>query len=131
MKPQDAVDLIEDAGGKIDGITLLPDKHCFATASFDLPKDHWIYNKEHGPPPMALRMGNGRDRQLMAELIRQAGKYAYLATGISGDEDHDPDAFLKNLVIALLGYWTEDGTSGESSEDPDPLPPLFKGMKSG
>ena len=59
-------------------------------------------------PPAPLRMGVSKLRSELAESIRDAGKYAYLSTGI-GDVDHDPDAFLQNLVVGLLGYWTSDG----------------------
>ncbi len=101
-----------------DGITVLPDGSAFCVASFDLPQDHWCYDKDHGPAPMPLRVGTDDPRRVkLAEKIREAGRYAYLATGM-GDEDHDPDAYLQNLVCALLGFWTPDGLTGDDWDNP-------------
>lgn len=113
--PKDVKDLIEGAGGTVEEISgPLPDGSGFATASFPLPDDHWIYGKTPLNPPAPLRMGTGPLRDALAHEIREAGKYAYLAAEMS-DDGHDPDAFLQNLVVGLLGYWTEHGYSN----DPD------------
>ena len=144
-------DLIESAGGKVTDGAVLPDGSGFMTASFPLPKDHWIYgdrtceNKGFEYPPMVFRMGSKQEitigvgsavssrpfpsvsltREEMAERIRQAGKYAIRAATLKGkDMDFDPDAMLQNLVVGFLGYWTEDGLSREDSwaNPPEPHP---------
>ncbi len=38
-------------------VTVLPDGSAFATASWPLPKTHWLYAEGHNVPPMPLRMG--------------------------------------------------------------------------
>ena len=100
-----------------------------------LPKDHWslVDDGEYDPPPMLLKMGAseaiqyqiGRqaacslNKREFAELIRGCGKYAYRAATMKGKEpDLDPDALLQNLVVAFLGYWTEDGLSGDDFANP-------------
>lgn len=113
-----------------DNATILPDGSAFAVMSFPLPADHWLYQKDAEgftpPPPMPLRMGVGNARDDMAEKVRAAARYAVKASTMNGqDDDFDPDAMVQNFVVGLLGYWTEDGTSGDSWGDPDPLPPLY------
>lgn len=111
--------------------TILPDGSAFFTASFPLPEDHWLYKTDKGgfaPPPMPLRMASGPARDEMAAKVRAAARYAVKAsTGNGKEPDFDPDALVQNMIVGLLGYWSEDGTSGETWGDPDPLPPLFQG----
>lgn len=92
--------------------TLLPDGSAFGIMSLPLPKDHWIY-KETGEPPMPFRMGTSdSQRKEWVEKIREAGQWAVKASTMSGKEmDFDPDAMLQNLIVGMLGYWTEDGQS--------------------
>ena len=79
---------------------------------------------------MPLRMGAGEARGSVAEGVRAAARYAIKASTANGREaDFDPDAMVQNFVVGLLGYWTEDGTSGESWGNPSPLPPLFTPTK--
>lgn len=104
MKPEDVKNLIESAGGTVNEAGSLPDGSGFMTASFPLPKSHWAYQPT-GEPPMPFRIGAGPLRNLVAEQIREAGKYAYKASTMSGrEQDLDPDALLQNLVVGLLGY---------------------------
>lgn len=89
--------------------TILPDGSGFTTVSMPLPKTHWIY-KPCGEPPAPWRVGEGEQRIALAKDIWDAGKWAVKGATMSGkDEDFDPDALVQNLVVGLLGYWTEDG----------------------
>lgn len=128
--------------GTIKEVGILPDGSGFATMSMALPENHWIYGKElngeYEAPPMFFKMGaeeiaymgssrNGRSamipatmtKQEFAEKIREAGKYAVRSSTMNGKEmDFDPDALLQNLVVAFLGYWTDDGLSGDDWANP-------------
>lgn len=89
--------------------TILPDGSAFSTASFPLPKTHWIYEPT-GEPPAPWRIGVGKERDQLAEDIRAATKHAVRGATMSGkEEDFDPDALMQNMIVGLLGYWTEDG----------------------
>lgn len=87
------------------------------------------------PPPMPFRMGKDEHavvavqregspvpdimtRQEFAEKIRTAGRYALRASTMKGREDYDPDALIQNLVVGMLGYWTENGLSGDEWSNP-------------
>ena len=88
----------------------LPDGSGVLLASFPLPKDHWIYTEGHNEPPMPMRIGLGAKRNELADQIRAATRYAVRASTMNGTEmDFDPDAMVQNMVVGLLGYWTEDG----------------------
>lgn len=117
-------------GAQISGVTLLRDGSGFFTASFPLPKDHWIYSKPgdgYLVPPMPLRMGGDNPaRAIMTDHVRAAGKYAVKAATINGTEvDFDPDAMLQNLVVGMLGYHTPDGLSEDAWCNPNPVPAPF------
>lgn len=86
------------------------DGPAFALASMPLPKDHWIYEPT-GEPPMPFRVGLGPDRGRRAEQIREAVKYAVRAATMNGTARSDPAALMQNMIVGLLGYWTEDGRS--------------------
>jgi hypothetical protein len=141
MDHKDVKDLIEGAGGKVEEFgPVLPDGSSFAIGSFPLPADHWstVDPEKSNVPPMPFRMGIndytaigncpskdepprqiGMTRQDFADKIWAAGKYAYRASTMNGrDTDLDPDALLQNLVVGLLGYWTEDGYSGDDWANP-------------
>lgn len=117
--------LVSDLGGEIKEFGRLPDGSGFATSSFPLPKDHWLFKEEFNVPPMPFRLGTeagvvlNRNRQMWADAIRQAGKYAIRASTINGKEmDFDPDAMLQNFVVGMLGYWTPDGFSSDEWANP-------------
>lgn len=119
--------LIEEAGGQVGEITRLPDGSSYAVVSFELPSDHWLTAEGANVPPMPLRMANGPARQAMAEKVQTAARYAVRASTRNGaEEDFDPDAMVQNMVVGLLGYWTEDGASMDPWENPEPLPVLFE-----
>ncbi len=93
--------------------------HAFATMSMPLPKTHWIYQKDDTPAKL--------NRRQFEKAIRAAGKYAVRCATMNGTEmDFDPDALLQNLVVGMLGYWTETGltTDPEDSAWCDPQAPF-------
>jgi hypothetical protein len=124
--PEQVKDLIESAGGKVDSMTVFSDGHGCATASFPLPKNHWLYeDKGFNVPPMPFRCGVNESycarltRDEWAEKINEAGKYAVRCATMNGKEqDFDPDALLQNLVVGFLGYWTENGLSSDDFANP-------------
>jgi hypothetical protein len=135
MKTEEVVEMVEQCGGKVDEIGALPDGSGFATASFPLRKDHWLYQPGYNVPPMPMRVGTGPARDKLAEQISAAARYAVRATTMNGAEkDYDPDAWVQNMIVGLLGYWTQDGLSSDLSWAnpdviPDPFPPDKKETK--
>jgi hypothetical protein len=122
-------ELAEACGGTIESADTLPDGSGFATMSLPLPETHWIYETTKDgwslPPPMVFRMASGLARQRMAEKIWEAGRYAVRGATMNGKAmDFDPDALVQNLVVAMLGYHTEDGLTSDTWANPDPVPPL-------
>lgn len=119
-------------GLKMSDTQVLPDGSGFFIASFPLPQDHWIYQADkdgfNSPPPMPFRMGSSDPRRkAFTNAVRAAAKYAVQASTMRGKEtDFDPDAMVQNFVVAMLGYHTDDGLSGESFGNPDPIPPIFE-----
>ena len=158
MDPLDAVNEIAKAGnGKINEVGILPDGSGFATISLPLKDTHWIYGKELGDeydaPPMPFRMGTGDLASLLiqshhnpnmpfhigppirmtkedfAAKIREAGRYAVRSATMKGkDMDFDPDALVQNLIVGMLGYWTDNGLT--STGDDWANPPRFRQKKS-
>jgi hypothetical protein len=62
---------------------------------------------------------NRMTRTEFAAKIREVGKYATRCATMNGKEmDFDPDALLNNLVVGLLGYWTESGLSSDEWANP-------------
>lgn len=126
-------EMIRDAGGKVDEVMLLPDGHGVATASFPLPKDHWLYkDEEFNVPPMPFRIG-GTQHELRIEWrkkIIQAARYAVRSATMNGKvDDFDPDALVQNMVVGMIGYFTDDGLSSEEWANPTPVPPLVLDYK--
>ena len=107
---------------------ILPDGSSFFTASFPLPEDHWIYQKDEDgfnfPPPMSFRAGTKNEiRKQLENQIREAGKYAVRAATMCGEDmDFDPDAMIQNLIVGMLGYHTKDGLSGDDWGNPKIIP---------
>lgn len=63
--PDEVKKLIEDAGGEVKEMGVLPDNSGFAIGSFPLPKTHWLYQGDRTEsygvfniPPMVFRMGS-------------------------------------------------------------------------
>lgn len=68
-----------------------------------------------------MRYFSGCVNYILAEIIRKVGKYAVRASTMNGREmDFDPDAMLQNLVVGMLGYWTETGLSSDEFDNPKP-----------
>lgn len=134
--PKVLTELAQGLDGKIDEVGRLPDGSGFATISWPLRPDHWIYGKDdkkvpgydftYNAPPMPFRMGfNDPRRNEWAEKIRAAGRYAVRSATMDGKEsDFDPDALVQNLVVGMLGYWTEDGLSADPWANPYLVPPI-------
>lgn len=140
MQDTNAVkELIEALGGKVTEMVVLPDGSGFATASFPLPKDHWLtypYSEDghttaYEPPPMPLILGADDtcvitvtsphrppttrtfDRKGFDKMLEAAGRYAVRSATMQGkEEDFDPDALIQNLRVGMCGYYTADGLSG-------------------
>ena len=124
--PDDVKAMIESAGGTVDpnSLLLIPDGDgvhgCF-TASFPLPKDHWLTAEGFNEPPMGLRCGTAEsivihgqhwNRNQLADAVKAAGRYAVRASTMNGkDDDFDPDAMVQNFICGLLGYYTPNGLS--------------------
>lgn len=67
------------------------------------------------------------DKRQFEKAIRAAGKYAVRCATMNGAEmDFDPDALLQNLVVGMLGYWTDTGLTGCAEDAPwcDPQAPF-------
>lgn len=131
MDPKAVQEMIEQVGGNVTSGAILPDGHAFMTASFPLPKNHWIYENDEGfclPPPMPFRMGTDDPRRKeWAEKIMEAAKYAVRASTMNGkDEDFDPDALIRNMVTGMLGYNTSSALSTEDWGNPKPIPEPYK-----
>ncbi len=124
--PNDVKAMIEAAGGKVDdgSLVLIPDGdgfHGCMTASFPLPKDHWLTADGHNDPPMGLKCGTAEsivihgqhwNRSQLCDAVKAAAKYAVRASTMNGkEEDFDPDAMVQNFVTGLLGYYTPNGLS--------------------
>ena len=93
-----------------DGMIRLPDGSGAFVASFPLPKTHWIFVEGREEPPAPMRIGIGWARTERAKFIEAAARYAIRASTANGKEtDFDPDAMVQNMIVGLLGYWTEDG----------------------
>lgn len=111
--PKVVEDLIKSINGKIDDCQKLPDGSGFCTASFPLPKDHWLTKEGYNDPPMPMKIGTSDfNRKVMEQKIREAAKYAIRASTMNGKiDDFDPDAMVGNFIVGLLGYYTPTGDS--------------------
>jgi len=122
--PKMIVDAIKAAGGKVtEGPVALPDGSGFMTASFPLPKDHWLYTKGYNVPPMPFRLGTADPaRHLWEEKLRAVARYAIRSATMNGkDNDFDPDAMVQNFIVGALGYHTPTGwSSDEWANPPEP-----------
>lgn len=107
MHPEEVKNMIEESGGKVDSMTVLPDGHGFATASFPLPKDHWLYRDdgyEDFPQACNLHIADPVERDVVGTKIRDAVRFAVRCATMKGTEnDFDPDCLVQNVLRALLG----------------------------
>jgi hypothetical protein len=116
---------IEEMGGKCSEPQALPDGSGFFTASFPLPKNHWIYAEHDNVPPMGLRCGTVHPlHNELSEKVCAAARYAIRCSTMNGrEDDFDPDALERNMLVGLLGYATPDGLSSDAEANPVPAPP--------
>ena len=87
--------------------TVLPDGSAFATASWPLPKDHWLYaprgewdsaRDEYAECPLPILTNAQR------QAVTAAARYAIRCATMCGqDQDFDPDAMVLNMAYALCG----------------------------
>ena len=68
--------------------------HACATASFPLPKDHWVYDKPVEPP---IRKG-----ELTRDILQETMRYAIQVCTKCGTEDFDPDALCMAVEHTLI-----------------------------
>ena len=89
-------------------VTVLPDGSAFFTASFPLPKDHWLY------APQCNEWNTSRDTSADTPLpiipmeqrnaVIAAIRWAVRGATMNGKEmDFDPDALVLNAAYALCG----------------------------
>lgn len=104
--------------------TILPDGSAFFTASWPLPKDHWIY-AERGPwdperddyseTPQPILDHTQRD------AVVAAIRYAVRGATMCGTEpDFDPDALVQNAVYALCGPFNRVALAAPVAQEPKP-----------
>jgi len=113
--------MVEDCGGKVQTISgPLPDGSGFMTASFPLPKDHWMNLDGYNVPPMPFRRGtDDPERKRWEAGIKAAARYAVRCATMNGeDADFDPDALVQQMIVGMLGYFTPTGLSEDASENP-------------
>ena len=89
-------------------VTVLPDGSAFFTASYPLPKDHWLYKERQEGWDHERDCFPDRPMPVFTHEYREqvivAARYAIrAATRCGKDSDFDPDALVQNLVVALLG----------------------------
>lgn len=104
-------------------VTVLPDGSAFAVMSLPLPADHWLTQPGDDVPPMPWRMGTSAQRDQLVADITRAARYAVRASTQNGaEDDFDPDAMVRNMVVGLLGYFTSDGLSSDPQFNPPMVP---------
>jgi len=104
VKPSEVRQLIKESGGKVTSIGALPDGSGFATASFPLPLDHWLYARKLEKIEPVFHPINEEARKDVAAKIRSAARLAIRGATRNGQEkDFDPDALVQNLIINLIG----------------------------
>lgn len=111
-------------------VTVLPDGSAFATASFPLPKNHWLYaprgewdsaRDEYTECPVPI-LTNAQKSDVIV-----AARYAIRGATMCGQEqDFDPDAMVQNIVYALCGPATGLVLPADAAPSVAPEPPSEK-----
>jgi hypothetical protein len=58
-------------------------------------------------------------KEEFADKVKAAGRYAVRCATMNGKEmDFDPDALIQNLLVGMLGYWTDNGLSSDEWANP-------------
>jgi len=98
----------DEQDARMSPMTVLPDGSAFCTASFPLPKDHWLY------APQCEEWDSERDERAdcpvpildnsQRNAVIAAVRYAVRGATMNGkDPDFDPDALVLNAAYALCG----------------------------
>ncbi len=122
------VDLVKGAGAtKVSPPTALPDGSGFFTASWPLPKDHWLYSKTDEKPPAPMLTQTRLETVAaptygtMRAKIYAAVKHVYRSATAQGtDLDIDPDALCIDLANVLIGTPGSVGINKAELRDPEP-----------
>lgn len=104
-----------------DDFRVLPDGSSFFTASFPLPKDHWLY------APRCPDWDSARDTAAdtpypivpndQREAVITALRWAIRGATMNGTEmDFDPDALALNAAYALCGPCAKTVESSDASD---------------
>lgn len=84
-------------------LPILPDGSSFFTASFPLPKNHWVYEDKENVPPAPFRYGTDTIGSIDRKSLVEVAKYAIRTSTMNGKEmDFDPDAMIQNFIIGFL-----------------------------
>lgn len=116
--PELISNLADMTGGKLEEcVNDVGDGSGFAVMSLPLPEDHWLYaTTEDGftpNPTYELLIGNCPARDYLEDLLKPGIQHGIkAATRCGRDEDFDPDALARNVVIGHFGVYTDDGLTG-------------------
>lgn len=131
------LEALNDPNRLVDGVVTLPDNRGYHVLAKPVPSGHWLTYavSEKLVPPMPFRLGlyAADDRRVLADAIKQAGRYAIVRTLAEGNNpveqtsmEFDPDTLLDYLVVGLLGYATDTGLSADDRINPAGATPLVQ-----
>ncbi len=109
--------LADSLEGTLHEVGTLPDGSGFATMSFALREDHWLYETtpEGYTPNPSYPLLAGKDskaRDFLTRLVEQGARYGVKAATMNGrEDDFDPDALVRNVQNGLFGLHTDTGLS--------------------
>lgn len=88
-----------------DGVPVeLPDGSGVMTASWPLPKDHWIYHREEGEPgPLVPNLKHLSDHGARQDARRLLKLAICRVTKDGSQMDFDPDAMVQECIRLLFG----------------------------
>lgn len=108
-------ELADGLNATVHEVGSLPDGSGFATMSFPLREDHWLYElDEHGhsprPPYHLLAPAQSKARQYLEPLMMDAVKYGVKCATMNGrEDDFDPDALVGQARNGMFGLHTDTG----------------------
>ena len=115
-------DLADAVDGTIHEVGALPDGSGFATMSFALREDHWLYERTpegYAPLPKyhMLAPKQSLAREYLEPLVMDAVRYGVKCATLDGrEDDFDPDALVGQARNGLFGLHTETGLSTDVSD---------------
>jgi hypothetical protein len=78
-----------------------------------------LIQRKDGPPPFGMDRPIHMTKEEFADKVKAAGRYAVRCATMNGKEmDFDPDALIQNLLVGMLGYWTDNGLSSDEWANP-------------